>query len=101
VRRPPDSEERRPREEAPFTTRTIESEPQSTAFDDLDLVHHAWVSGYDHGLVDGQRLAAEHLAHDLLHRQAAEVVSCLSDIPQRDREADRAAAARREARWSR
>lgn len=67
---------------------------------ELDDIHAAWIAGYDTGLAHGQRMAAEHLAHELLHRQAAEVVSFVATLPARDHEADRAAAARREARWS-
>ncbi|TQM62583.1 hypothetical protein FBY41_2619 [Humibacillus xanthopallidus] len=61
-----------------------------------------WCDGYaagiGHGLDRGRELAdAEAAAR---HRRAFTVVQAMARIPERDAEADRAAAARREARWS-
>lgn len=64
--------ESRPLGAAPETP-TKKSEANGTALDDLDAIHVAWVAGYDTGLAHGQRIAVEHLAHELLHRQAAEM----------------------------
>ena len=38
--------------------------------DDLDLVHRAYIAGYDKGLAEGQRMAAEAMAAELLTRQS-------------------------------
>lgn len=59
------------------------------------LTGHA--AGYLEGLVRGRELAdAEAAAR---HRAAADVVLAARDLPVRDAEVDRAAAARRAARW--
>lgn len=67
------NEERRPSNEAAHETPTKKSSPKATALDALDAIHHAWLAGYDQGLAHGQRMAVGHLAHELLHRQAAEI----------------------------
>ena len=54
--------------------------------------------GYAEGITEGRRQAEEDIAN--LQRSAAEVVHFLAGIPPRDRDADKAAAQRREARWS-
>ena len=57
-----------------------------------------YLSGFCHGHEAGRRYAEDEIA--TLQREAARIVHRLAEIPERDREADRAAAARREARWS-
>ena len=96
----PDNEVR-PYPRAEAESKSFRGDDVSLAdLDALDAIHHAFVCGYDTGLAHGQRMAAEHLAAEILHRQAAEVIQFVSDLPERDPEADRAAAARRQARWS-
>lgn len=55
-------------------------------------------SGATWGIGEGRRQADDEAA--ARHRAAARVVVAMSKIPARDAEADRAAAARRDARWS-
>ena len=74
------NDESRPRA-APETTG--EKSETSIALDDLDLMHSCWIAGYDCGYAAGQRLAAEHLAHELLARQAAEVAGVAVDTARR------------------
>lgn len=84
------------------------SEVDSTATEPLDLVTatpevrfsfwDGYTAGYCAGHEAGRKFADDEIA--TLQREAARIVHRLAEIPERDREADRAAAARREARWS-
>lgn len=55
-------------------------------------------SGYAHGVAHGRQLEHDELA--TLQREAVRIVHELAKVPPRDAEADRAAAERRAARWS-
>lgn len=57
-----------------------------------------WTRGYAEGIEHGRRQAEEEMA--ALHRAGAAVVGAIVRLPVRDAEDDRAAARRREARWS-
>lgn len=53
-----------------------EADPKSFRGDipiliDLDVIHAAFCAGREYGLAEGQRLAAQHLAQEILSRQAA------------------------------
>jgi len=66
----------------------------------LETIDAAWIAGYETGYAHGvnaRHTEAEALAR---HTEAARIVTALASVPPRDRDADRAAAARREARWS-
>lgn len=76
------------------TDNVLETWPASR-FDDYLT---GWRAGYLEGVDRGRELAdAEAAAR---HRAAAEVVLAMTRVPARDPEADRAAAERRAARWS-
>ncbi len=57
-----------------------------------------WTYGYAEGIEHGRRQAEDEMA--ALHRAGAAVVGAMVRLPVRDAEDDRAAARRREARWS-
>lgn len=47
----------------------------SSLEDDLEACHRAWLAGYDQGVAHGQRMAAQHLAQEILSRHAAATTS--------------------------
>ncbi|MFQ6172563.1 hypothetical protein ACK8HX_13220 [Oryzobacter sp. R7] len=63
-----------------------------------DVWDAAYLSGYLAGHEKGWEAADQHAA--ALHRRAVRVVRAMASIPERDHEADRAAAARREEWWA-
>lgn len=58
----------------------------------------AYLSGFCHGHIAGRRFVEDEIA--TLQREAARIVHRLAEIPERDREADKAWRSRVEARWS-
>lgn len=58
----------------------------------------AWCNGWSAGIDEGRRREREEIA--TIGREAARIVHAMAEIPPRDADADRAAAARRDARWS-
>ena len=63
-----------------------------------DVFDAAYLSGYLAGHEKGWEAADEHAA--ALHYRAVRVAHSMASIPERDHEADRAAAARREEWWA-
>jgi len=97
--------ESRPHGAAP---ESFAGDPHSVAATDLPAAlvprteWETYLEGYMHGYAQGIDLGRRQMDDELatIQRAACEVVHRMADLPERDREADRQAAERREARWS-
>lgn len=79
-------------------------DPNSTPFEqrmqELDAITHAHLVGYDLGFAHGVNAHLRDLEDAATHRRAARVVAAVMNAPERDPEADRAAAQRRAANFN-
>lgn len=67
--------------------------------DELDVITTAWINGYEVGRAHGLAAHMADVEAAATHRRAARVVNAVMTAPERDREADRAAAQRRADRY--